>query len=274
MSWSLIASSLVGGIVLTRVLVWYRCTHQNLHREKGEQRVRDELLAELRGLRKGTGMTLAKLERCPTLLAKYGTAQAAYDAVITTLLELGDGVEQRALANALAIGITAPGKLTDRRNDFGMANDGRHSDTIEAYENRMLEELVARIVADDAQPVPTKQNYYVDVLVMLNIDGLIHHLNVDAGNFRVLGGDFRKPRNWFIFVANPVATTDVRFSFMPGPVTGTAKYWRDIYDWQTSAPYDFGVFTKIGNFYLEDVPPGTVIQLKLEQPRIPVIDSA
>lgn len=123
---------------------------------ESENKVRLELVGEVRGLRKGSGLTLSKLRECACLLdvlaSKCRTAgiedptlQEMCDAFLAELQVLGQGIEVRAVRNALAVGIEGdPSNITQRRNDFAEANR-RHADTIESYENKAIDELITRL---------------------------------------------------------------------------------------------------------------------------------
>lgn len=111
-----------------------------------------DVIAELRSLRKGRGLTPAGVARATKLMTalQRDDAHRAYELIVTTLREMGEDLEVRALRNAYGIDMSSPGKLTARRNDFALAND-RHVDTIENYENRTIDELASRLGLTGAQ---------------------------------------------------------------------------------------------------------------------------
>lgn len=99
---------------------------------QGEKR--EQVVAELRSLRKGRGAT-------PDKLARLG--EPLFDSAMQAL---GDSIQARALRNAYGVGMRDPQNLTWRRNTFAVLEE-RHQDTIEAYENEMIEELATRLLA-------------------------------------------------------------------------------------------------------------------------------
>jgi len=114
-----------------------------------------DLTAELRSLRKGSGLTVWKLSQAPELKAlaasQLGLPQdslplSQVQAYLVHELEaLGEGIEARATRNAFALGQGgSPGNLMERRIRFS-TTVGRHPDTIEGYENRGIEELASRL---------------------------------------------------------------------------------------------------------------------------------
>lgn len=114
----------------------------------------DDLTRELRGLRKGRGLTPARLQECPTVieLLNAGTTAEAYDKLVHILNEMGDDLKARALRNAYGLDAYKTDHLTTRREDFAI-NERRHSDTIEAYENAMIDELATQLETAVAVPL-------------------------------------------------------------------------------------------------------------------------
>jgi hypothetical protein len=111
-----------------------------------------DLQSELRSLRRGVGLTLAKLGGSPAILAALGTndPREAHRRLVAAVDQLGGRIQVQALRNAYAIGMRDPRNLTVRRGDFSQFNN-RHADTIEAYENEAIDELAAAL--QYAQPV-------------------------------------------------------------------------------------------------------------------------
>lgn len=117
--------------------------------------MKDFLEEELHSLRKGTGITLLKLEQLPKLRANIAertgieTQSLTVDQVQIYLRyefeKLGEGIEGRATRNAFAIDHEAPGNLTQRRAKLAKQLDC-HPDTIEAAENRGIKELIRRLM--------------------------------------------------------------------------------------------------------------------------------
>jgi len=115
--------------------------------------VDSELLRELRLLRKGPGLNLRRLGQSLSIMAALAarTSKPHLSAVEGLALlqqeleELGDSDEAQATRNAFAIGREHnPGNLSTRRSDYA-SNRGRHSDTIEVWENHGIEELAGRL---------------------------------------------------------------------------------------------------------------------------------
>lgn len=108
---------------------------------------RDGLVRELKTLRKGRGLTVSKMKYCSALRQQLNvpTVQAAITALTEQLILLGDSVEARALRNALAIGMSDPGVLVDRRGAFA-AETERSIDMVKIYEDRAIDELVEALV--------------------------------------------------------------------------------------------------------------------------------
>ncbi|MET1033483.1 MAG: hypothetical protein ABWX94_03210 [Candidatus Saccharimonadales bacterium] len=128
--------------------------------EKSRQTIGDQkaaLIKELYTLRKGSGLTPWKLDNAVILRAitieQTGIADNALLAShIQAFLHheisgLRESIETRALRNAFAIGLEHnPQKLTARRNAFARTLN-RHADTIEAYENRGIEQLTNQLMS-------------------------------------------------------------------------------------------------------------------------------
>lgn|GEM_PF-1926679 len=138
--------------------------------KKTEENKRYFLKKELFSLRKGTGVTLWKLdkshmlrrivaERTNTELTRL-SADQVHSYLLFELQRLGASLEAQATRNAFAIGHeNGPGTLLERRTRFA-AQVGRHPDTIEAYETHGINEIISRLQhpalfkqADSAVPV-------------------------------------------------------------------------------------------------------------------------
>lgn len=135
---------------------------------KNEQRAK-QLQKELQMLRKGSGLQPWKLQHA-TCLRECTAKQLgedpmalSMDRIYTHLLhelsELGDGEVASALRNAYATsqGTNARG-LTARRYDFALQVK-RHPDTIKAYENRAIGQLVHRLLGEQVRPAPVMAKY-------------------------------------------------------------------------------------------------------------------
>ncbi len=110
----------------------------------------DSLRSELYGLRKGAGATPSRVGRSTALLASLGASNGedGLERLRQAVTELGDDVKVDALCSAYGFDMEQPGLLTERRNSFA-ALTGKHTDTIEAYENEMLELLLKRLGTTD-----------------------------------------------------------------------------------------------------------------------------
>ncbi|MGH8931739.1 MAG: hypothetical protein ACRDZO_14220 [Egibacteraceae bacterium] len=123
--------------------------------------VAEALARELVYLRKGDGLTRAKLERCLTLLnlpcvsrrlrkASIGLPSRAERAItamriLQDLLPATTNSRAMALRTALAIGIDDPGTLTGRRRRFAAAR--RVSiDTVRSWEQATIRDLALRLI--------------------------------------------------------------------------------------------------------------------------------
>lgn len=113
----------------------------------------EELLtAELRGLRKGRGVSAARVAACRTLCSILGTTKHADTLLQEHVMRLGDSIQARALRNAYAFDWDDPKNLTFRRGDFAVQH-AKSPDTIEAYENEMIAELAHNLLNTGAEPV-------------------------------------------------------------------------------------------------------------------------
>lgn len=106
----------------------------------------EALVRTLRSLRRGRGLTLGRLKATPLLLEALETSDVgvAMEILLDAIDKLGADVQAQALRNAYALGMTDPQNLTTRRRTFAAKNN-RDPDTIESYENKMIDELAARI---------------------------------------------------------------------------------------------------------------------------------
>lgn len=118
--------------------------------EEDELEELDPVVRELRLLRKGAGMTFAKLKDSPALLQELcvTTPSEAYELLLKHLNTMPPGRKLDALLCAYAIDDDSSRLLTERRRDFGAdlrPDDPYHSDTVEGWENNAIDELRARI---------------------------------------------------------------------------------------------------------------------------------
>ncbi len=123
--------------------------------------VAEALARELVYLRKGDGLTRAKLERCLTLLnlpcvsrrlrsASIGLPSRAERAIaamriLHDLLPATTNSRTMALRTALAIGIEDPGTLTGRRRRFAAARKVS-IDTVRSWEQATIRDLALRLI--------------------------------------------------------------------------------------------------------------------------------
>ena len=101
----------------------------------------------LKYIRRGRGLTFAKLAECQYVMGALGDLppRVAYERLAGTVRMLGEDVQAMALHNAYAIDMPAPDTLTRRRERIAGIN--RLSiDTIELYERNMIDELALRLV--------------------------------------------------------------------------------------------------------------------------------
>ena len=141
----------------------------------GEE-IRKSVVAELTQLRRGRGLSLAALAQRSTLLValqdwnralgRPDSVTAALDLLRELLVELGSGTKARSLRNAFAVPEPAgkvagaarwpgrdPGYLTARRRRLAEALK-LHPDTIENYENEVIDELALKILEGPADARP------------------------------------------------------------------------------------------------------------------------
>jgi hypothetical protein len=106
------------------------------------ERLRDNL----KYLRRGRGLTFAKLAECEYVMEVLGDLplRVAYDRLAGIVRMLGEDVQAMALRNAYAIDMLAPETLTRRECIAGI--HGLSIDTIELYERNMIDELALRLV--------------------------------------------------------------------------------------------------------------------------------
>lgn len=137
---------------------------------------REALVAELRALRRGRGLTLARLAESPAVMEALGRppVKEAYNKLVDAIESLGKDVKALALRNAYAIGMSAPGTLTRRRNDFAV--EYRYNvETVENYENRMVDELIAQIQAS-ISPMDDESTLVFGLEVMACVHNGVLHL--------------------------------------------------------------------------------------------------
>lgn len=108
----------------------------------------DSLRSELYGLRKGAGATPSRVARSTALLAALGASNGedGLEQLRQAVTRLGDDTKVDALCSAFGFDMERPGLLTERRASFARLND-KHADTVEAYENEMLELLIERLTS-------------------------------------------------------------------------------------------------------------------------------
>jgi hypothetical protein len=107
------------------------------------ERLRDNL----KYIRRGRGLTFAKLAECQYVREALGDVplRVAYERLVGMVRMLGEDVQAVALHNAYAIDMPAPDTLTRRRERFAGIH-GLSIDTIELYERNMIDELALRLV--------------------------------------------------------------------------------------------------------------------------------
>jgi hypothetical protein len=117
---------------------------------------KDELTLELQYLRKGAGITLPKLGRCPELLRVCAATSTdplpALERVVTTIDALRNRRSAQALGAAYALdGLEPLPLLRDRRLRFA---DDRSTDTVENWENTGIDELRLLLLAQQSAIQP------------------------------------------------------------------------------------------------------------------------
>lgn len=142
------------------------------------KQLRAKLVNELAALRKGEGMTPAKLgEKIVVRTTVARITNASPDGITTSqiynflLLELSNLPESdqlRALRNAYGIG-TTENQLVIRRARLA-AQLHKHTDTIERYENRAIQELALHLLnrgalkVQDIEATPSRPSLYLQQL--------------------------------------------------------------------------------------------------------------
>ena len=114
---------------------------------------KDELTLELQYLRKGFGLTLAKLAQCPEILrvcrTNAGDPQPALVAITAAMEQLRNRRSAQALSAAYGLDELSPlPLLRDRRKRFGAQ---RSTDTVENWENDGIQELRLLLLAGQAE---------------------------------------------------------------------------------------------------------------------------
>lgn len=120
---------------------------QKVNRKAVQMKALSPEMRDLQYLRKGVGLTLAKVIARSSLLNLCGASNAveAHERVIEAAIEMGDSQPARALRNALGINYTgAATMLGDRRSEFALENQ-ISSDTVENWENEAFDELYVRL---------------------------------------------------------------------------------------------------------------------------------
>ena len=122
--------------------------------KKYTKAIHTKLLRELALLRKGAGLTPAKLYKMPTLEtiashiantpAPSLTNHQIYNILVTEIAHSPQDIYHEALTNALGIKVSGI-SLLKRRHELA-ERLGKHPDTIERYENQGLANLVSRLI--------------------------------------------------------------------------------------------------------------------------------
>ena len=112
---------------------------------EGVESRRKLLVMELRGLRKARGATMMKLVASPILMDALGPSEPL--AALREQVEaLGSDEQPRALQVAYGYARTER-TLTQRRHGYAVGL-GVHADTIEKWENAMIDEMAERLIRD------------------------------------------------------------------------------------------------------------------------------
>lgn len=173
--------------------------------EESNKKVSDTLQKELYSLRKGDGLTIAKLEHLsllPKIIARttgmslqHTSIEQLQTYIIHEIDTLPNGVEAMALNNAFALGWKHPETLTKRRQALAQKLD-KHADTIEAYENRAITTLarrltsyVPRIATADTpsqEAFPQPENHFEGAMRSLLSKGLGELLQINTHETELL----------------------------------------------------------------------------------------
>lgn len=113
------------------------------------------LVSELRNIRKGPGLTAAKISKSPALCAALDGM--SYEEMVKELelltRALRPELKASALSSAYGFGMKEPNTLTYRRSTFASINS-LSVDTAENYENEMIDELAAQVASGKRSSVP------------------------------------------------------------------------------------------------------------------------
>jgi hypothetical protein len=132
------------------------------------------LVTELRGLRGRRGMRPGRAAtECPGLVAKLGIQpDELHTKIVTTLRGMGEGRDVRALINAYGFDMVDPGETTkERRISFAASLDGQSPDTVETWENRAIDSLLAKLV----QPQTPTEVHSLFVGMIVRAGRVIHY---------------------------------------------------------------------------------------------------
>ena len=139
--------------------------------QKGCNLDKEDLVDELKNLRKGRGASPARLAVSPLNLS--------HEAFVEAVQALGDGVQAQALQNAYAIGMTNPYNLTRRRQDFAVRNNC-HGDTVERWENEMIDELaIVLLPSMTDEAVSDELQFLYDIMSWVNEESEVLSLRLN-----------------------------------------------------------------------------------------------
>jgi hypothetical protein len=144
--------------------------------EQPRESDRVDLIADLSSLRKGAGLTLAKISRSPTLLsacaATRSNPQPAYDRIVQSLGALEARRSTQALQAAFNLTEDHAATLLDaRRKSFAAAN-ARKKDAVKNWEDDAIEELALLLLGVPpmtALPTATQDVHHAFVMEDLEI---------------------------------------------------------------------------------------------------------
>lgn len=196
-----------------------------------------QLRAELRALRKGRGITLARLKVSSELAQALDTSSPSemQRRLIETIRSLGSNDKVRALLNAY--GVETPfdnALLTVRRGDFAMQGmDVAYSaDTIEAWENEIIDDVVALLLA---RPKPRD---------ILNLSATVHdgslvavHRWLNDNEPELFHTFVNPPRTMPMFLYGTQVDQDSSIDVLGMLVTFTGKQPLDVWCVASNAPY-------------------------------------
>jgi hypothetical protein len=142
----------------------------------------DPRIKDLRSLRGQRGLTLAKVEKCASLMEELGVGAIDMETAIGQELQrMSNRLDVEALRYAYAIRDEHGATLKSRRASFKetLSKDSPSSDdTIEEWENDAIDELLKRLIARKHRPLPSA-HYIIVMTAVFNEDQNLASLTED-----------------------------------------------------------------------------------------------